>query len=200
MIPAKSIAEARRHALFLFIMLEMLGAALCLFPETALSGSPDSDQTWSSLLKRNPFPYRIPLSLEETSPIDGTYTRTTPLKEAHIPCRRCADWRPEGGTWKIHFSRGVFRIMYLETGWKDMGSYYIAKDRIIFANDPVCHDEIGVYRWIKEGDRLRFEVIDDECAIRLRAANLTWESFIACAPPNREAAISTHWPMPEGCE
>ena len=171
-----------------------------LSPASAGADPYNPDQVWSELLERNPFPYRIPLAEAVPTPIDGTYTRTTPIAESHIPCRRCADWRPEGGVWKINFSRGIFRIMHRDTAWKNMGSYYIAKDRIIFANDPVCHDEIGVYKWIREENQIRFELIDDDCAIKLRAANLTRAVWASCRPPNREAAISSHWLVPEGCE
>jgi hypothetical protein len=156
-------------------------------------------QIWSELHKRSTYPYTLPLPSPKRTSIDGTYTRTIPLKEAHVPCKRCPDWLPEGGVWKISFSKGTYRIIHEETSWHTIGSFFVAGDRIILANDPVCHDVIGMYQWKLEGDKLTLKLIDDECGIRLRAANLILGPWLSCRPPNREAAITEHWPKPDGC-
>jgi hypothetical protein len=43
------------------------------------------------------------------------------------------------------------------------------------------------------------EAAEDECAIGLRAANLSARPWSACQPPNIEAAITDHWLRPAGC-
>ncbi len=73
-------------------------------------------------------------------------------------------------------------------------------DRLVLANDPCCIEHIGVYAWRLEKGRLIFEAVDDPCAIRLRAMNLTEQPWLACRPPNIEAAVTEHWPKPEGCD
>ena len=77
---------------------------------------------------------------------------------------------------------------------------HAAGDRVLFANDPVCPDGIGVYHWKLENDRLILSVIDDPCAINLRAKNLSETPWLSCQPPNIEAGITDHWPKPEGCD
>jgi hypothetical protein len=44
------------------------------------------------------------------------------------------------------------------------------------------------------------KVIEDECAIGLRAMNLTNLPWLSCHPPSTEAAITDHWPKPRGCD
>jgi hypothetical protein len=67
-------------------------------------------------------------------------------------------------------------------------------------NDPNCIDTTGRYTWALAEGALTLIEVDDPCAIRLRAMNLTYEPWAACRPPNQEAAISGHWPMPAECE
>ncbi|NNG00373.1 MAG: hypothetical protein HKM93_13385 [Desulfobacteraceae bacterium] len=116
-----------------------------------------------------------------------------------MPCKRCPDWVPDTGLWKIQFKNGVYRVIHLNTGWKNIGTFMVAGDRIIFANDPTCIKGIGVYKWTRTEGQLLFKTIDDPCAIKLRAKNLTEVPWHSCQPPNDEAAITDHWPLPEGC-
>ena len=174
-------------------------------PQTALSSAPiRSEDTpaekWSALLQRQPFPYRRELPAPERTPLDGTYTRVDPKKEPQVPCRRCPDYVPEGGVWKIQFDRGVFRIIHMVSGWKSIASFTLEGDRLFLFNDPVCHETTGVYTWKVEEGRLVFRAIEDECSIRLRAKNLTKQPWITCYPPNREAAVTGHWLEPPGCQ
>jgi len=159
-----------------------------------------SSEIWSGLLQRTPYPYTIPLAHEESSAIDGTYTKFELKESPQIPCRRCPDYAPEGGLWKINFNKGVFRIMHMVTGWKSMGTFILSGDQLILANDPTCQEVIGVYAWRFEKGALILKVIVDPCAIELRSKNLAGFPWLSCQPPNTEAAITDHWLKPAGCD
>jgi len=159
-----------------------------------------SAEIWSELLQRMPYPYTDPLPPQVPTPVDGTYTKFELEEAPPIPCRRCPDYAPEGGIWKLNLSKGVFRIFHPVTGWKDIGSFAVWGDRLILANDPVCHEIIGTYRWRLEEGKLILNVVEDKCAIGLRAMNLTNLPWLSCQPPNREAAITDHWLKPAGCD
>ena len=117
-----------------------------------------------------------------------------------MPCRRCPDYAPEGGIWKIQFDKGVFRIIHLSSGWKSIASFTLEGDRLLLFNDPVCHETTGIYAWKAAEGQIVFTAIEDECAIRLRAINLTQQPWLSCRPPNTEAATTGHWPEPLGCQ
>ena len=155
---------------------------------------------WSSLLQRKPYPYISPLPPEERTILDGTYTKFDTKKQPQVPCRRCPDYVPEGGIWKLQFDKGVFRIFHVNSGWKSIGSFQVKGNRLSLFNDPVCHELTGVYAWTLKDNQLTLKVIKDACKIRLRAKNLTKQSWLSCSPPNREAAISGHWPEPPSCQ
>jgi len=72
--------------------------------------------------------------------------------------------------------------------------------QLLLANDPVCQEVVGVYTWKLEEGKLILKVIEDKCAIRLRAMNLTNLLWLSCLPPSTEADITDHWPKPPGCE
>ena len=155
---------------------------------------------WSELLAREPYPFTLPLPPPRTTPVDATYVKFEPKEEPRIPCRRCPDYAPEGGIWKLSLSKGVFRIFHPASGWKDMGSFVVAEDKLVLANDPVCHETFGIYRWRLEDRTFTLEVIEDRCAIGLRAMNLAKFPWLSCQPPNVEAATTDHWPKPRGCD
>ena len=159
-----------------------------------------SSEIWSGLLQRTPYPYTIPLAPEESTAIDGTYTKFELKDTPPIPCKRCPDYAPEGGLWKINFNKGVFRIMHTVTGWKSIGTFLLSRDQLILANDPTCQEVIGVYTWRFEKGSLILKMIEDHCAIELRAKNLTGLPWLSCQPPNTEAAITDHWFKPAGCD
>ena len=146
---------------------------------------------WGELLQRKPYPYTIPLVAKPTG-LDGTYVKKAKKEGPIVPCRRCPDWMPYPGIWKLNLSQGVYRIFYRATGWKSIGTCIVADNRIILANDPSCIKGIGVYTWKLEAGKLIFEVIDDECAIRLRALNLTEVPWILCHPPCSDSAAAVH--------
>ena len=157
-------------------------------------------EIWSGLLQRMPYPYTLPLPPEKSTEVDGTYTKFELKDTPPVPCRRCPDYAPEGGIWKISFNKGVFRILHKVTGWKDIGTFLVSGDQITLANDPTCQEVIGLYTWKLEGGALVLKVIEDKCAIGLRAKNLTNLPWLSCQPPNAEAAVTDHWPKPAGCD
>ena len=167
--------------------------------ESSGTSKPPAD-IWAELFQRTPFPYTMPLPPAKATSIDGTYTKFEPKEIPPVHCRRCPDYAPEGGIWKVNFSKGVFRIFHTVTGWKDMGSFILSGDQLILGNDPVCHEIIGVYQWKLEEGKLILNVIEDKCAIGLRAMNLTKLLWLSCRPPNLEAATTDHWPKPHGCD
>jgi hypothetical protein len=132
--------------------------------------------------------------------MDGTYTKLDSKKDPQVPCRRCPDYAPEGGIWKIQFDKGTFRIIHMSSGWKSIASFTLEGDRLLLFNDPVCHETTGIYAWKAEEGQIVFRAIEDECAIRLRALNLTKQPWLSCRPPNTEAATTGHWPEPPGCQ
>ena len=161
-----------------------------------ISGAKDR---WRELLQRDPYPHTIPLLSKDTV-IDGTYVKKAEKEGDIVPCRRCPDWLPNPGIWKLHLDRGTYRVYHESTGWTSIGSYILADKRIIFANDPSCINGVGVYQWKYDKRGLIFKVIDDSCAIKLRAKNLTEVPWRSCQPPNIEAAVTEHWPKPQGCD
>lgn len=173
--------------------------ATCLFFPSVCPAEDNIKKKWRQLLDRDAFVYTVPAVVEE-SPLDGTYVKKIEKKGDRVPCRRCPDWLPNPGIWKLNLNKGTYRIINTATGWKSIGTYILAGNRILFANDPSCIHGIGVYAWeLKEGT-LTFELIDDPCAIKLRARNLVEKVWRSCMPPNIEAAVTEHWNRPKGCE
>jgi len=169
-------------------------------PAPAMPGTPTLTDVWSALLQRTPFPYATPLPPPTRTILDGTYAKLDPKEGTPVPCRRCPDYAPEGGIWKLHLDNGVYRIYHQVTGWRSVASFTVSDDRLYLFNDPVCTDILGVYKWKLEQGTLSLEVIEDECAIRLRAMNLTGLPWLSCRPPNAEAAVTDHWWKPPGCQ
>jgi len=164
------------------------------------SPSPTPEDRWSSVLQRTPYPYTAPLPPSSSSPLDGTYVKIDLSQAEHVHCLRCPDYLQEAGLWKLNLDRGVFRIYYEVTGWRSLGSFTTAGDEIQVFNDPNCPDLTGAYKWRMADGKLVFSVIEDECSIQLRAANLTKQPWLSCRPPNREAMITDHWAKPPGCD
>ncbi len=163
---------------------------------------------WYELQQRTAYPFTIPLPPPTSTILDGTYTKLELKESPPVPCRRCPDYAPEGGIWKLRLDKGVFRIFHDVTEWRSLGSFIVTRDessspksgQLLVANDPVCQEVIGRYRWKLEEGKLILMMIEDPCAIRLRAMNLTNLPWSSCQPPSTEAAITDHWPKPPGCE
>jgi hypothetical protein len=182
----------------------------------AASQAGSSANIWYDFQKRSPYPYTLPLPEPRRSPIDKTYVKFEPTDTPIVHCRRCPDYAPEGGLWKLRLDKGIFRIYHKVTGWKSIGTFIVTKDekldpgsgqlldsdsgQLVLSNDPVCPDVIGVYRWKKVEGKLILSEIDDPCSIRLRAMNVTHLPWQSCQPPNTEAATTGHWPKPQGCD
>ncbi|MGD9057878.1 MAG: hypothetical protein PVF38_17135 [Desulfobacterales bacterium] len=151
---------------------------------------------WAELLQKTPFPHTAPLPSQEPTVMDGTYTKLDPKKTPPVPCRRCPDYVPEGGIWKLHLSKGVFRIFHEFTGWRSIGSFTVEANRVQLFNDPTCIEVTGTYTWTLKAGRLNWVVVQDECAIGMRAKNLTQQPWLSCQPPSMKA----NWEKPPGCD
>jgi len=192
---------------WLAVVIAVLGAA-CFAPGRALRHEPPAppaatatpSDKWAELLLHTAYPYSTPLPPPTPTAMDGTYTKFELKEEPPVHCLRCPDYAPEGGLWKLNLDRGVFRIYHTVTGWRNIGSYTVAGDQVTLANDPVCPNVTGRYTWELAEGQLIMRVIEDECAIRLRAMNLTNLPWLSCRPPNREAAVTDHWSKPAGCD
>lgn len=169
-------------------------------PSPTSQSTPAPTDAWFALLQRTPFPYTTPLPPPARTVMDGTYAKLDPKQEEHVPCKRCPDYAPEGGIWKLHLDGGVYRIFYENTGWRSVASFTVSGDQFALFNDPYCTDVVGTYAWKLDKGALTFKVIKDECSIRLRAMNLTSQPWLACQPPNTEAAVTDHWLKPPGCQ
>jgi len=168
-------------------------------PPASQATSAPTDR-WSALLQQTPFPYTTPLPPPTRTVLDGAYAKLDPNDAPHVPCRRCPDYAPEGGIWKLRLDKGILRIFHEGTGWRSIASFTVSGDRLALFNDPCCPDVVGVYTWNLEERALTLKVIEDECAIRLRAMNLTSLPWLSCQPPNAEAAVTDHWFKPPGCQ
>jgi hypothetical protein len=175
------------------------------FQQTSpVTASPTS--LWDGLLLDMPVAYTTPLPAEDWTPIDGTYAKLDPSDPQWWACRRCADYRPGGGIWKLQFTKGVMRIYYDVTGWRSIASYAVAEDHLYLFNDPYCPQEVGEYTWSLEDkwgleDRsLVLNAVKDSCSIDLRAENLSAMPWESCQPPNLMTAASDHWRKTPGCE
>jgi len=209
----------RRHAGIFIVIIFLVIIISIFFCRSALESEnlnllaqynsqnpPTPTNGWLNLQVRNPSPHTTALPGEQTTPIDGTYAKFDTSWPQWWACRRCADYRPAGGIWKMRFDGGVFRIYYDVTGWNSVASYTINGDHLYIFNDPYCPEVTGEYRWELE-DRwglvnrfLILETIEDACSIRLRGENLSNQEWGACYPPNEMTGASGHYHKPTGCE
>ena len=162
-----------------------------------------------------PFPYSTPLPPPVASSLDGLYYKVVPLEGTPVPCKRCAGYRLEGGVWTLYLNKGIFKVFQQDTDFEAVGSFVVSGDHITFFNDPYCEENlrmVGTYTWhLDASGSLQLKVIGDPCSIGQRAKNLTSAPWIKkaaqssdrrdpCQPPNREAAVSGHWPEPSNCQ
>jgi hypothetical protein len=189
----------------LSFLLSGLLLAACAAPtpraaSTAAAPTATDRPGWLGLQDRMPYPFGTPLPPPEATALDGIYVKVHDDPSTPVPCKRCPDYILHGGLWLLRFHEGVYRIYHPGTDWKSLGSFTVSGQELALFNDPNCIDITGHYTWALEEGVLTLTVVDDPCAIRLRAVNLTFQPWDACQPPNQEAAISGHWRMPEGCE
>ena len=176
------------------------GSEQVLKPSAVGTANPSASEIWSKLLQKTPFPHTAPLSPQVPSAVDGTYTKFDPKKTPPVPCRRCPDYVPEGGIWKLQLNKGVFRIFHEFSGWRSIGSFVAEENKVRLFNDPTCMEVTGSYLWVLETGRLSLQVIEDECAIGMRAKNISKQPWRSCQPPTMEAGFSGHWKKPPGCD
>ena len=142
---------------------------------------------WDTMLHQTPYPYTTPLPPANHTVLDSTYVQPN----------------PNGGVTRLSLDRGIFRMYDEATGWRNIGSFVVSGDRIQFFNDPHCHRDTGTYTWkVQDGlqsSTLVLEVIQDDCAGALRVGKLADRPWENCQPPGMEAAITQHWPAPDGC-
>lgn len=144
--------------------------------------------SWQNVLARTPLPSTAPLPEPVTGPFDGFYAKIDPAWPQWWICRRCADYRPAGGIWKLQFEQGVMRIYYDVTGWSSLASFTVSGDRLTLFNDPYC-PEVGEYNWSLADGQLKLETINDACAFGLRAQTLTQQAWPACLPPDPDSEV-----------
>ena len=147
---------------------------------TAVATNVIQTDMWDELLKATPFPHEAPLPEPAISPLDGTYAKIDPSSPQFWMCYRCADYRPEGGPWRIQFDKGVMRIFYTITNWKSIASFTVEENRLKIFNDPICPHDIGEYEWGTQNGNLSLKTINDSCAFDLRKENLTKQTWLAC--------------------
>lgn len=158
-----------------------------------------------------PYPFSTPVPPPEPTAIDGTYTRVVDVDLAggHVKCARCAPYRLEPGTDTLVFDRGRFFLEHDPPGFRSSGHFWVEGDRLRLFNDPNCVKFEGIYEWNLSGEVLRLEAVEDDCPFaKLRQRNLMateWDEAGTatvspeCYPPNEEAGVSGHWPIPKGC-
>jgi hypothetical protein len=168
-------------------------------PSSTQPGGTPTD-IWYALFEHTPVAWTTPLPPLETTVLDATYVKINPRLATPFPCRRCPDYALEGGLWKFSLDKGIFRIYYTMNGWRSLGSYAVAGDRLYLFNDPYCHMDTGIYNWSLVDGALTLTEVDDPCSQGLRAANLIDQPWLSCQPPNIEAKITDHWQKPEGCD
>jgi hypothetical protein len=156
-------------------------------------------RTWSEVLEFRAYPYLEPLPPVESTEIDGVYGKVELGEPQWWRCARCPDFRLSGGNWRLMLHEGTMRMYYEVTGFSTVASYEVAGEQLRLLNDPHCPYEVGEYTWILEDGKLQLTEVQDQCAIHLRAENLTHLPWISCQPPNTEAAITDHWIRPPGC-
>lgn len=155
---------------------------------------------WDELLKATPFPHEAPLPEPTTSPLDGTYAKVDLSPPQFWMCYRCADYRPEGGPWRIQFDKGVMRIFYTITNWKSIASFTVEENRLKIFNDPYCPHDIGEYEWATQNGSLSLKTIHDSCAFDLRQENLMKQSWLACTADGQNADGCSEITIPPAVE
>jgi hypothetical protein len=163
------------------------------------SPPPQATTVWSALLAQTPVPQNTPLPEPVESPVDGTYVLFDPGPPQWWVCRRCADYRPAGGNWRLQLDRGVMRIYYDVTGWRSLASFALEGDRLFLFNDPYCPPEVGEYRWQRVDGSLVLETITDPCSFGLRGQNFSRGLWATCEPPSGAVSPASSWMQPPGC-
>jgi hypothetical protein len=161
--------------------------------------TPTLTDPWLAILQKTSYPYTTPLPPPTSTALDGIYVKNEPKEGTPVPCRRCPDYLPEGGIWRLNFDRGNYHIFHEVTGWYSLGSFTVSEDQLLLFNDPTCIDTVGVYEWELVEGELRLAVVEDTCQVDRRGRSFATLAWASCRPPNDEAAITDHWPRPADC-
>lgn len=167
---------------------------------TSIQAAATPEDGWLALLAQAPYPYTTPLPPPTPTVLDGIYAKLEPSQGTPVPCRRCADYLPTGGAWKLNLDKGVFRIFHQYSGWRSLGSFTIEGEKLFLFNDPACYDTVGTYTWTLVEGRLALQVVEDTCQVDRRARNFSRATWSSCQPQSVEAAVTDHWSRPPGCE
>ena len=165
-----------------------------------IQATPTAADGWLVLLAQAPYPYTTPLPPQTPTVLDGIYVKLEPDRGTPVPCRRCADYLPAGGAWKLSLDKGAFRIYHQASGWRSLGSFTIEGELLYLFNDPACYDTVGAYTWSLAEGQLNLRAVEDTCQVDRRARNFARLSWTSCQPQSVEAAVTDHWPKPSGCE
>ena len=184
----------------------MVGIISCASPTKIPDSSPTAKNKapnsiiWIELLQKTPYPHTAPLPPLRSTVLDGFYAKFDPKETPPVPCRRCPDYVPAGGIWKLNLDKGIYRIFHEFTGWRSIGSFVVDGNRVQLFNDPTCMEAVGTYIWKIEAGSLNLQVIADECAIRMRAKNLTHLPWTLCQPASGETGTGAHRNHAPGCD
>ncbi len=157
-------------------------------------------EPWKELLEGTPYPYTTALPAEADTALDGFYAKFEPKEGTPVPCKRCPDYLPEGGIWRLSFNKGAFKIRHDVTGWRSLGSFMVDGNRLYLFNDPTCPYTTGAYEWEREAGRLSLDLVEDNCAVDRRArsfANLDWA---LCSPSFKEGGTGEGGGQAPVCE
>ena len=189
-----------KHIVIVFLVIcSIATAARNPFAAEVPATSEPAVDPWDELMQRKPYPYATSLPTDQSTAVDGLYVKFETKEAPPIPCRRCPDYKPEGGWWKMSLRRGVFRIFHPDSGWKSLGTFVVNGNRIVLSNDPVCPAVSGVYRWEFTTETIRFFAVEDKCSAGLRAKNISHMPWLSCPAPSRENAVSDGRLGPGGC-
>ena len=164
------------------------------------ASTPTTAESWLALLEKRPHSYTTPVPDGGATVLDGTYVKMEPNEGTPVPCRRCPDYLPEGGIWRLRLDGGVFHIFHEATRWQSLGSFAVDGDRLYLFNDPTCFRLTGVYAWQRAEGGLDLTAIEDGCQVGRRARSLAGMVWASCQLPSTEAATTGHWRLPVGCE
>jgi hypothetical protein len=194
------MSRIKYFAVFLAFLISACQPASPSVPTSTAAPTGTPSDPWQALFGHTPVPWTTPLPPEEATILDATYVKVNPRLATPFPCKRCPDYKLDGGLWKLSLDKGTFRILFTVNGWRSLGSYTVSGDKIYFFNDPYCNWETGVYTWTLEEGSLLLTEVDDPCSQGLRAANFVDQPWLSCRPPNAEAAITDHWKKAAGCD
>jgi hypothetical protein len=184
-----------------------VGMALTALLLSACAGQAPAAPDWRSD-PDEPYPFTRPLPALEATAIDGTYTRqpTDPYTGSRATCQRCPPYPLDRGNSTLVFDRGRFQMRHAEPAYRSSGHYLVEGDRLTLLNDAECTQERGEYRWVLDHGELRVELLSDPCAFGQRARDFTAQPWSVAdtasphrQPPDEEAAVAGHWPIPSGC-